>query len=90
MRHWRLAVTLLAVVVWGLSAPLAMASDHCMAMGATCEGPCGATPWAVSGSNLVTYLRSLTPATPLLAEHVLQAAPQVAEPPPKPLLLRSA
>lgn len=89
MKRWRLVVTLLAVLAWGLSAPLAVAADNCMAMGATCEGPCGASSCAVSGPDGVAYVRSPMPATPQRAEHVSQAALRVAEPPPKPAL-RSA
>lgn len=83
MRVARPFLALLIAVVWLLAAPLAMASDSCMAMGAMCEGPCGATSCAVSGSDRVAYVRLLLPTTPLPAEHVAQVAPRVAEPPPK-------
>lgn len=86
MKRGRLVVALLAVLVWGLSAPLAMASDHCMAMGATCEGPCGATSCAVSSPHSVAYGDSLMLAGPLPAEHVPLPTLRVADPPPKPLL----
>ena len=89
MRVARRFLALLMAVVWLLAAPLAMASDSCMAMGAMCEGPCGATSCAVSGPDGVAYVRSPMPATPPPAEHVSQAALRVAEPPPKPVL-RSA
>lgn len=82
-------LALFIAVVWLLAAPLAMASDSCMAMGAMCEGPCGTASSAVSGPDRIAYIESPTLATPPPAEHVPEAAPQVAEPPPK-SLLRSA
>jgi hypothetical protein len=86
MRHWRLLVALLAVFVWGLSAPLAMASDHCLSMGAVCEGPCGASSCVASDARGFAYIRLVTPAVCPATDSQAQAAPPVAEPPPKPLL----
>jgi hypothetical protein len=88
MKRWPLLIALLTVV-WGLSAPVAMASDHCLTMRALCEGPCSASSCAVSASPSLAFVHLLMPAAPPAAEHVPQAAPQVAEPPPK-LLLQPA
>jgi hypothetical protein len=89
MRRSRIFLAVLTAVVLALAAPLAMASDNCMAMGALCEGPCGASSSVVSGLVSVAYTQLLTSAQPLPAEYVPQAIPKVSDPPPKPLL-RSA
>ncbi len=49
MKLGRAIVAVLAVLVWVLSAPLAMASGSCIAMGADCEGPCGVSSCATAG-----------------------------------------
>jgi len=48
MNRWRLIVVVIGVAIWGLSGPLAMASNDCMTMGAMCEGPCGANQCATT------------------------------------------
>lgn len=89
MKTFRVIVAVVAVLVWGLSAPLAMASDHCMAMGAMCEGPCGA-----SASTMAPFTTRTAPdeigAGPILPPNHATSVPlSNPEPPPK-LLLRSA
>ena len=46
MKVLRLAVVVIVVQLWGLFVPVAMAVDHCAAMGGMCEGPCGASSTA--------------------------------------------
>ena len=43
----RMLFMLVLIGVWALAVPLAMASGACMAMGGTCEGPCGVSSGAV-------------------------------------------
>ena len=78
-----MVVVLVAVVLWGLSAPLAMASNNCVAMGAMCEGPCGALsaiPSAVPNGTMLEPARDLAlPARPGLPGTLSR----VLEPPPK-------
>lgn len=78
-----MVVAVIAVVVLGLAAPLAMASDNCMAMGAMCEGPCGASSCAIAqfGSE-IAFDQTTLPATPW-AEHVPSAPLTVRKHPPK-------
>lgn len=84
MQRWRLVVVVISVLVWGLSAPLAMASNDCMTMGAICEGPCGAHQCALSrfesNSALELVLLAIVPSL----DGVPSAALQVPELPPKP------
>jgi len=59
MRGLRLAVTIVVVLLWGLFVPVAMAADHCAAMGGMCEGPCGASstvamPTVPAATDLIT------------------------------------
>jgi hypothetical protein len=89
MRRSRTLLAVLLACVWALAAPLAMASNNCMVMGALCEGPCGASSSVVSGPVSVASVQLLTTAEPLPAEHVPQVALKVSDPPPKPLF-RSA
>jgi len=83
MKRWNVTVAVIAVVVLGLAAPLAMASNNCMAMGAMCEGPCGASSCAIAQlASEITFDQTTLPATPW-AEHVLSAPLTVREHPPK-------
>ena len=43
----RRVVTVFALAIWVLLGPVAMAFGGCAAMGAMCEGPCGAAACAV-------------------------------------------
>jgi hypothetical protein len=84
MRLMRGGVVLVLIVVWGAFVPVAMAIDHCAAMGAMCEGPCAAsatvTPPAVpAGTELV----SSAPVDPIRSVPQLELSSL--EPPPKPL-----
>ena len=83
MRHWRAAVAVLAVVVWVLSAPLAMASSHCMGMGAMCEGPCGTSSCVVSTSAARAASQLVSAGFPVPAVHVPDPPTVVLELPPK-------
>lgn len=83
MKHWRVLVAVIAVLVWGLSAPLAMASSHCLTMVAECEGPCGvssgvlSSPMSDVNSDLVSFQVAVT------SPHVPRSAPDTPELPPK-------
>jgi hypothetical protein len=83
MRTYRPVVAVIAILVWVLSAPLAMAFDNCMAMGAMCEGPCG-TSSCITTATPVVHLVCATAAvsTRPLAEFVgtVLALP---DPPPR-------
>jgi len=83
MRRWNVVVALIAVVALGLAAPVAMASSDCMAMGAMCEGPCGASSCAIAqlGSEIV-FDQTTLPATPW-TNHVVSAPLTVRKHPPK-------
>lgn len=83
MKHCRAAVAVLAVLVWVLSAPLAMASDNCMAMSAMCEGPCGASSCVVSTPPTHGASELTIAAHPLVTSHVPDAPAVVLELPPK-------
>lgn len=65
VKRWGALVAVIVVAVLALGAPLAMASSSCMAMGAMCEGPCGA-------SSCVT--------APLVSEVAFDQAPLAATP----------
>lgn len=82
----RAAVVVMLLLVWGVFVPMAMAADHCAAMGGMCEGPCAAsatvTPPAVPTA---IYLLSRAPAEP--APPILQLELSCLEPPPKSLSL---
>jgi hypothetical protein len=82
----RAAVVLMLVLVWGVFVPMAMAADHCAAMGGMCEGPCAAsvtvTPPVVPAA---TYLVRRAPVES--APPILQLELSCLEPPPKSLSL---
>jgi len=87
MRACRAAVAVIAVVVWALSAPLAMASGDCMAMGAMCEGPCGASSCittSVPASQVV--LATLATVSPRVSDDFSAALLALPDPPPRPAL----
>lgn len=83
MKRWRVLVAVLAVLVLGLSAPLAMASGECLTMMAECEGPCGvsscvlSSPMSEVNSDLVSFQVAIT------SPHVPRSAPDPPELPPK-------
>lgn len=83
MRRWRLLVVVIGVVVWGLSAPLAMASNDCMTMGAICEGPCGAYQCATTPFDGTAAFHQLLPVVLPSSGNVPSAPLQVPELPPK-------
>ena len=77
-------VLVAGLVLW---APLAWASGNCAAMGATCEGPCGA-------ASCTTFGVPAAPGLPFIGELLLQdadeppsAIPALLELPPKSSLL---
>lgn len=79
-------ITLAAVLLWGLFMPIAMATGLCAMMGASCEGPCGASltpsaPTTPAATGLVTRTFVASPATSPTFELA------VPEPPPRRLLL---
>ena len=85
MGHARV-ITLPLVLLLVVFMPIAMATGLCAMMGASCEGPCGASlttsaPTAPTATGIVTrtFVAS-SPAAPTFE----QAVP---EPPPRPLLL---
>jgi len=83
MKFWRVAVSIVAILVWGLAAPLAMAADNCVAMGAMCEGPCGASSAVVSAAATAGVTHLATAAIPVAAAHAPEIDPTVLELPPK-------
>jgi hypothetical protein len=82
MKHGRVLVAIIVVVVWGLFVPFAMASSHCPTMSAMCEGPCGAS-WVASIPVVSESLDLVAPVylAPLAAAPSIQ--PPVLELPPK-------
>jgi len=87
MNRWRAVVAVIAVAVWALSAPLAVASNNCIAMGAMCEGPCGVSSCATSNvlvSNILLAVASVSPRPPEGFPCSLLALP---DPPPRATLL---
>jgi hypothetical protein len=87
MRTCRAAVAVIAVVVWALSAPLAMASDSCMAMGAMCEGPCGASSCVTTSAPVSqVVLATLATVSPRVPDDLSAALLALPDPPPRPPL----
>jgi hypothetical protein len=82
MSHLRVAVTIVLALVWGLFVPVAMAVDHCAAMGGMCEGPCGAsstvaTVTVPADTDLVTRAPSvIAPTVPQFERAVLELPPK--------------
>ena len=83
VRRCRVIVAVVAVLVLGLSAPLAIASGSCIAMGAMCEGPCGASSCVVSTSPPAPPIAVVGSAEPRPLARVPQASLQAPELPPK-------
>jgi hypothetical protein len=83
MKRWSVIVAVIAVLVLALGAPLAMASDNCMAMGAMCEGPCGASSCAVAQPRSGIAVDQTTVEHMLFADHVPSAPLTVRKLPPK-------
>src|SRR2546425_621223 len=87
MRACRAAVAVVAVVVWALSAPLAMASGDCMAMGAMCEGPCGASSCLTTSAPVSqVVLATIATLSPRAPEDFASLPLALADPPPRPAL----
>lgn len=83
MKRWSALVAVIVVGVLALGAPLAMASSNCMAMGAMCEGPCGASSCTVAQfGNARVFQQMAAQAIPWV-DHVSSAPLTVAERPPK-------
>ena len=87
MKRWRVVVVVITVAVWVLSVPLAAASDHCMAMGAMCEGPCGASACVVKLGYSDSALPSTAPVPAPPHDVWLSIDLRVLELPPKASLL---
>jgi hypothetical protein len=87
MTYFRMGVAVVAVLVWVLSAPLAMASDNCMAMGAMCEGPCGAGSCVVSQHVDGRAFHQIAAEVISAADHAVTAALPAPDLPPKLLTL---
>jgi hypothetical protein len=79
-------VALIVIVVWGVGAPLAMASDHCLAMSAMCEGPCGASSCVVSGAPSATITDFVAPIDMVVSAEPPDLSLPVLELPPKSFL----
>ena len=87
MRVCRAAVAVIAVVVWALSAPLAMASGDCMAMGAMCEGPCGASSCLTTSAPVSpVILATIAIVSPRAPEDLASVPLALTDPPPRPVL----
>jgi hypothetical protein len=87
MKVFRAVLAVLAVILWALSAPLAMASGECMAMGAGCEGPCGASSCAATGlmAKSIVLVETGAPTDPVTGFPSVSLA--LPEPPPRSTLL---
>ena len=83
MRSWRSLVAIIAVVMWIVAAPLAMASNNCMAMGALCEGPCGATPCVVSQHVDAPTVAQVGAGVTLADDRAVATPLKVPKPPPR-------
>jgi hypothetical protein len=80
----RVAVVVVLLLVWGAFIPVAMAVDHCAAMGGMCEGPCAASATATPPvMPTATDLVSHAPVEPV--PPVPQLELSSLEPPPKSL-----
>lgn len=80
-------MAVIAVVVWVLGAPLAAASSDCMAMGAMCEGPCGASSCLTPGGPVsAVILATVAIVSPRAPEDFASAPLALADPPPRPAL----
>jgi hypothetical protein len=87
MRACRTAVAVMAVLLWALSAPLAMASDSCMAMGAMCEGPCGVSSCITTSAPVVQVaFATIAILSPHVPDDVSTALLALPDPPPRPAL----
>ncbi len=87
MKPGRTIVAVLAALVWALSAPLAMASGNCMAMGADCEGPCGVSSCATAGPLIGDIVLAVARAAPSTVSGFPSAPLAVPDLPPRSILL---
>ena len=83
MRTARAAIAVIAVMVWVLSAPLAMASNNCMAMGAMCEGPCGASSCATTTTPVTYVFFAIAAVSPPPPEWIVGTVLARPDPPPR-------
>ena len=86
MKCLRVAVTVILLLVWGVFVPVAMAADHCAAMGGMCEGPCGASSTA-SAPTVPAFTGLVSRAPSMAAPAVPQSDRPAIERPPKSLAL---
>ena len=86
MKCLRVAVTVVLLLVWGMFVPVAMATDHCAAMGGMCEGPCGASstvsaPTVPASTDIVSRALSMpVPAVPHSERPALERPPKFLAP----------
>ena len=83
MRPSRAVIAILTVLIWGVFTPVVMASSGCMAMGAMCEGPCGASSCVVSAPLSADFITLVAPASLALTNEPAQTVLPVLELPPK-------
>jgi hypothetical protein len=86
MKGLRVAVAVVVLLLWGVFVPVAMAVDHCAAMGGLCEGPCGASS-TVETPSVPTAHRLVSDAPVVPAPAVPQPDLSTLELPPKSLAL---
>ena len=83
MKYLRVAVTVVLLLVWGMFVPVAMAADHCAAMGGMCEGPCGASstvsaPTVPVSTDVVSRAPSMpAPVVPYCERPALERPPKL-------------
>jgi hypothetical protein len=83
----RAVVVVLLLAVWALWGSVAVAFDHCAAMGALCDAPCG-----LGGPSLPTVIPTLptpepTALVPSLEQPAPTASPRGLDPVPRSLRL---
>ena len=86
MKCLRDALTVVLLLVWGMFVPVAMAADHCAAMGGMCEGPCGASS-TVSAPTVPASTDVVSRAPSMAAPAVPHSDRPAIERPPKSLAL---
>ena len=86
MKCLRGAVAVVLLLVWGVFVPVAMAADHCAAMGGMCEGPCGASS-TVSAPTVLAFTGLVSRAPSMPAPAVPHSDSPALERPPKSLAL---
>ena len=83
MRTYRAVVAVIAIALWVLSPPLAMASNNCMTMGAMCEGPCGASSCATTTTPVTYVFFAIATVSPQSSEWLVGTVLALPDPPPR-------